>query len=338
MNASKPPAKESKSAKQRRKTRGEVYDSILQTVGMTPIVRLPRFMAKHKPGAEILAKLEFMNPMLSVKNRHALAMIEEAEKNEGIKPGKTVLIDATAGDMGISLAWVAAAKGYKLILAIPENIPYERRKVLAYYGAELVVTPANKGMHGAIEVVKERLEKSKEEMYTFRQFENPVGPKIHAETTAEEIWNDTNGEIDILVAGVGTGATISGIAGVLKKKKPGFKAYAVEPAESPVLTGGKAAQHKIQGIGAGFVPATFNGKVLDGVLKISSDRAFELCREIALLDGIPCGISSGAALAGALVVAGVPENKGKMIVTILPSFAERYMTSPLFEGLEKRKL
>jgi cysteine synthase A len=311
--------------------RGKIYDSVLHTIGGTPMVRLPRIMEKYKLEADLVAKLEYFNPMSSVKDRAALAMVEDAERAGKIKPGQTTLIEATAGNTAHSLAFVAAAKGYKLILVMPETVAFERRKMLLFMGAELVLTPGNTGMKGAIEKAKELIEKSKTEIHTFNQFENKTSVKTHAETTAEEIWADTAGKIDILVAGVGSGATLAGITQVLKKKKEDLKTYAVEPAESSVLSGMKnPVQHQIVGIGAGFVPPLFDPKSVDGILKVESERALELARELAKTEGIAGGISSGAALAAAIDVASNPENKGKMIVLIISSFAERYITTPLF--------
>ncbi len=312
--------------------RGRIYDSILQTIGATPLVRLPRFTAKYELEAEVLAKLEFFNPIASVKDRIGFAMIEEAERAGKIKPGETTLIEPTSGNTGIALAFVAASKGYRLILTMPESMSLERRKMLAFFGAELELTPAEKGMKGAIEKAKE-LAKTIENSFIPGQFDNPANPQIHRETTAEEIWNDTAGKADILVTGVGTGGTVTGVSQVLKQRKPGFKTYAVEPEESPVLSGGEAGPHKIQGIGAGFVPSILDAKLIDHVIKIKSARAFEMAREVAKLEGIPCGISSGAAMAAALEVAQMPENKGKMIVTIIPSFAERYISTALFDEM-----
>lgn len=312
-------------------SRGRIYNSILDTVGNTPMVRLPRLTQKHALEADIIAKLEFFNPLASVKDRVVLAVFEDAEQSGKIKPGKTVLIEATAGNAAHSLAFIAAAKGYRLLLVMPETTPFERRKMLALMGAELVLTPGNTGMKGAIAMAKDMAAKSKEEMHSFNIIENPVGVKVHAETTAEEIWNDTAGKIDILIAGVGSGATITGIGNALKKKKPGLKVYAVEPEEASVLSGLKVpVQHEIPGIGAGFIPTILDTKSLDGVIKVHSAQAHEISRELAKIEGIPTGISSGAALAAAMEVAKMPENKGKMIVMIASSFAERYLSTPLF--------
>ncbi|MBI1300024.1 MAG: cysteine synthase A [Alphaproteobacteria bacterium] len=313
-------------------TRGRIYDSILDTIGATPLVRVPRFTEKYKLEAEILAKLEFFNPIASVKDRIGFAMIEAAERAEKIAPGKTVLIEPTSGNTGIGLAFVAASKGYRLILTMPESMSIERRKMLAFYGAELVLTPKEKGMKGAIEKAEE-LQKANPNSFMPGQFDNPANPQIHRETTAEEIWTDTEGKADILVAGVGTGGTLTGISQVLKGRKPDFKTYAVEPEESPVLSGGQAGPHKIQGIGAGFVPSILDTSLIDDIIQIAGDTSIATAREVARLEGIPCGISSGASFEAAKIVAQMPENKGKTIVAIIPSFAERYITSALFEDI-----
>lgn len=313
-------------------TRGRVYDSILDTIGATPLVRVPRFTEKYKLEADILAKLEFFNPIASVKDRIGFAMIEAAERAGEITPDKTVLIEPTSGNTGIGLAFVAASKGYRLILTMPESMSIERRKMLAFYGAELVLTPKEKGMPGAIEKAEE-LHKANPDSFMPGQFDNPANPQIHRETTAEEIWTDTEGKADILVAGVGTGGTLTGTSQVLKERKSGFKTYAVEPEESPVLSGGEAGPHKIQGIGAGFVPSVLDTDLIDDIIKVDGDTTIATAREVARLEGIPCGISSGAAFEAAKRIAQMPENKGKTIVTIIPSFAERYITSALFDDL-----
>ena len=313
--------------------RGKVYDSILDTIGSTPMVRVPRFTAKYGLEADILAKLEFFNPLASVKDRIGYAMIETAEREGKITAGKTVLIEPTSGNTGIALAFVAANKGYRLILTMPESMSLERRKMLLYLGAEMVLTPAEKGMKGAIEKANFLLEEH-EDSFSPSQFENPANPQIHKDTTAEEIWADTQGEVDILISGVGTGGTLTGTAHILKQKKPEIKVYAVEPEESPVISGGDPAPHKIQGIGAGFIPENLNTDLIDDIVKIASMDAVKTSQEIAKLEGIPCGISSGAAFAAARRVAEMPENKGKKIAVIIPSFAERYISSILFEDLE----
>lgn len=313
--------------------RGKIYDSILDTIGATPLVRLNRLAAKHGVVADVVAKLEFFNPLSSVKDRIGKALIEAAEAEGKISPDRTVLIEPTSGNTGIALAFVAAAKGYRLILTMPESMSIERRKMLKLLGAELVLTPAPQGMKGAIAKAEE-LQASTPGAYVLQQFKNPANPAIHRATTAEEIWNDTAGKADILISGVGTGGTLTGVAQVLKQRKPGFKVVAVEPEDSPVLSGGLPGPHKIQGIGAGFVPDILDKDLIDEVLRISNVRAFELSREAAKTEGIAVGISSGAALAAAFEVGARAENKGKLIVVVLPSFAERYLSTALFEGLE----
>ncbi len=310
--------------------RGRIYDSILDTIGATPLVRVPRFTAKYELQADILAKLEFFNPVASVKDRIGFAMIEAAEKRGEITPGKTVLVEPTSGNTGIALAFVAASKGYRIILTMPESMSLERRKMLGFYGAELILTPKEKGMTGAITRAKELLDEY-EDSFSPSQFDNPANPQIHSETTAEEIWADTKGEADILVSGVGTGGTLTGVSRVLKERNPSFKTYAVEPEESPILSGGQPGPHKIQGIGAGFIPTTLDTSMIDDTVKVNSETAIATAREMARLEGIPCGISSGAAFAAAREVAKMPENKGKKIVVIIPSFAERYISSVLFD-------
>lgn len=313
--------------------RGKVYNDVFETIGGTPLVRMSKFMAKYQLGAEVLAKLEFFNPSGSTKDRTALAMVESAEKAGHIAPGKTTIIEASSGNMAISLAFVAAMKGYKLIIVLPESVSLERRKFLLFYGAELVLTAAEKGMKGANEIAAS-LMKQTHDAWTPDQFNNASGVAAHAQGTAEEIWTDTGGKVDVLVCGVGTGATISGIAQVLKGKKPGFQAFAVEPAESPVLSGGDAGQHKIQGIGVGFKPPILDKAAVDGVIQVPSQQALDMAREVSRLEGIPCGISSGANFAAALHAAQLPENKGKTIVVMVPSFSERYISSELFRKLE----
>jgi cysteine synthase A len=279
----------------------------------------------------VLAKLEFFNPIASVKDRIGVAMIEALEQAGKIGPD-TVLIEPTSGNTGIALAFVAAAKGIKLILVMPESMSIERRKMLALLGAELVLTPAEKGMKGAIAMAQELLERTPGAVSP-AQFDNPANPEIHRRTTAEEIWADTEGAVDIVIAGVGTGGTITGVGQVLKTKKPSVKMIAVEPTASPVLSGGEPGPHKIQGIGAGFVPSIMDRSVLDGVEQVSNEDAFDMARKAARIEGIPVGISSGAALTAAFRQAALPENKGKTIVAIIPSFAERYLSTALFEGL-----
>lgn len=325
--------KDSKALKPKAEYRGHIYNSVLETIGATPLVRVPNFTKKYGLEGDILAKLEFFNPIASVKDRIGFAMIEAAEREGKIQPGKTVLIEPTSGNTGIALAFVAASKGYRLILTMPESMSIERRKMLRFYGAELVLTPKEKGMSGAIARAEELLGEY-ENAFSPGQFSNPANPQIHRETTAEEIWNDTDGGADILIAGVGTGGTLTGVSQALKARKPGFQTIAVEPEESHVLSGGSPAPHKIQGIGAGFVPEILDTDLIDDIVQVSSDTALETAREVARLEGIPCGISSGAAFAAAREVAGRPENKGKQIVVIVPSFAERYISTALFDGLE----
>lgn len=310
--------------------RGRIYDNILQTIGATPLVRVPRLSEKYGLEADLLLKLEFFNPVASVKDRIAFGMIESAERAGKITPGKTILIEPTSGNTGIGLAFVAAAKGYKLILTMPESMSIERRKMLAFYGAEVVLTPAEGGMKGAIEKADE-LAEADDNALVLGQFDNPANPQIHRETTAEEIWADTDGKVDILVSGVGTGGTLTGTSQVLKQRKPDVKVYAVEPVDSPVISGGEPGPHKIQGIGAGFIPAILEIDLIDDVVKIENEESFEMSREAARLEGVPGGISSGAAIAAGIKVAKMPENKGKQIVVIIPSFAERYISTPLFE-------
>lgn len=313
--------------------RGRVYDSIIDTIGATPLVRVSKFMDKYNLEAEILAKLEYFNPLSSVKDRIGFAMIEAAERAEKIQAGKTVLIEPTSGNTGIALAFIAARKGYRLILTMPESMSIERRKMLRFCGAELILTPKEKGMPGAIAKAEELLMQH-DNAFSPSQFENTANPQIHRETTAEEIWIDTNGKADILVSAVGTGGTLTGVSQALKSRKDGFKTYAVEPEESPVLSGGKAGPHKIQGIGAGFIPSILDTALIDGVVQIGSETAIETSHELASLEGITCGISSGAAFAAARDVAQMSENKGKQIIVIIPSFAERYVSSVLFDGIE----
>ena len=313
--------------------RGKVYASITDTVGDTPIVRLDRLAKLKGIDANLLAKLEFFNPIASVKDRIGVAMVDALEAEGKIVPGKTTLIEPTSGNTGIALAFVAAARGYRLILVMPETMSIERRKMLRLLGAELVLTEGAKGMKGAIARAEE-LKAEIGDAIIPQQFQNPANPAIHRETTAEEIWNDTDGGIDILVSGIGTGGTITGVGQVLKPRKPSLKVIAVEPAESPVLSGGAPGPHKIQGIGAGFVPGVLDTSIYDEVVQVASATALETARLVAKVEGIPVGISSGAAIAAALEVAARPESAGKTIVIIIPSFAERYLSTALFEGLE----
>ena len=311
--------------------RGKVYDSITDTIGNTPLVRLNRLSAERGAKADILLKLEFFNPISSVKDRIGVAMIEALEKMGKITKD-TTLVEPTSGNTGIALAFVCAARGYKLILVMPESMSIERRKMLLLLGAQLELTPAAKGMKGALARTEE-LKKELPNVVVPQQFVNPANPQIHEVTTAVEIWNDTDGAVDVVVSGVGTGGTITGVGHVLKQKKPGLKMVAVEPEDSPVLSGGQPGPHKIQGIGAGFVPEVLDTAVIDDVVTIGNETAFETARLIAKMDGIPVGISSGAAVAAALELAERPDMEGKTIVVIIPSFAERYMSTDLFEGI-----
>jgi len=312
--------------------RGRIYDSITQTIGDTPIVRLDRLAREAGVNANLLAKLEFFNPISSVKDRIGVNMIEALEKSGKIAPGKTTLIEPTSGNTGIALAFVAAARGYRLILVMPESMSIERRKMLALLGAEIVLTPASQGMKGAVAKAGELAAENPGSVIP-QQFENPANPEIHRLTTAEEVWNDTNGEVDYFVAGVGTGGTISGVGEVLKPRKPSLRIVAVEPEDSAVLSGRPPGPHKIQGIGAGFVPAVLDRAVIDEIITIGNQTAFETARNLARIEGIPGGISSGAAVAAALEIAARPEAAGKNIVLIIPSFAERYLSTALFDGL-----
>ena len=312
--------------------RGRVYDNITETIGDTPLVRIHHMPRKAGVKADILLKLEFFNPIASVKDRIGVAMVEAMEKAGIITPGKSILVEPTSGNTGIALAFVAAAKGYKLILVMPDSMSLERRKMLLLLGARLELTEAAKGMKGAIARAHELVAENPGAVIP-QQFENPANPEIHRTTTAEEIWNDTQGKVDIVISGVGTGGTITGVGQVLKAKKPSVKMIALEPEDSPVLSGGAPGPHKIQGIGAGFVPVILDRKVIDEVITISNETALETARRAAREEGIPVGISSGAAIAAALEVGARKENEGKTIVAIIPSFAERYLSTALFEGL-----
>ena len=314
---------------------GAIYNSLTRTIGNTPLVRIGKLIRSE---AIILAKIESFNPMASVKDRIGLAMIEAGEREGKITP-ETTIIEPTSGNTGIALAFVCAARGYKCVLTMPESMSLERRKILLAMGTELVLTPANEGMPGAIKKA-EQLLKDTPDSFMPNQFDNPANPAIHRQTTAEEIWRDTNGQIDILIAGVGTGGTITGVAEVIKQRKDTFRAIAVEPAQSPVLSQFRAGKelnpgpHKIQGIGAGFIPKVLNMDIVDEIIKVDQEDAMEWARRAAREEGLFVGISSGAALSAANSVAQRPENTGKMIVVIIPSFGERYLSSPLFEGLK----
>ena len=311
--------------------RGRIYDSILETIGDTPLIRLKKLATETDCAADLLGKCEFFNPLSSVKDRIGLAMVLAAERGGRIKPGAT-LVEPTSGNTGIALAFVCAARGYRLILTMPESMSVERRKMLALLGAEIVLTPAPRGMPGAVARAVEVVAETPGAIM-LQQFSNPANPEIHRRTTAEEIWRDTHGTVDVIVSGVGTGGTITGCAEVLKPRRPGLHMVAIEPEDSPVLSGGVPGPHKIQGIGAGFIPAVLNVEIIDEVIKIGNETAFAMARQVAKLEGLPVGISSGAALAAAIEVGKRPEMAGKVIVVILPSFAERYLSTPLFEGL-----
>jgi cysteine synthase A len=311
--------------------RGRIFGSVVEAIGDTPIVKLVRLPQQHGVQATILAKLEYFNPAVSVKDRIGAAMIVAMEK-AGVINADTVLIEPTSGNTGIALAFVAASRGYRLKLVMPESMSIERRKMLAFLGAEIVLTPAAQGMKGAIATAEELVRTTPNAVMP-QQFKNLANPEVHRRTTAEEIWNDTNGNIDFFVAGVGTGGTITGVGQVLKPRKPSLRVVAVEPEESPVLSGGQHSPHKIQGIGAGFVPDILDRSVIDEIVKINSATAIDTSRALARSEGIAGGISSGAAIAAALQIGKRPENAGKVILAIVPSFSERYLSTALFEGI-----
>jgi cysteine synthase A len=311
--------------------RGRVYDSITETVGATPLVRVHRLAKEAGAKADILAKCEFFNPLASVKDRIGVSMVDAAEAAGRIKPG-TVLVEPTSGNTGIALAFVCAARGYRLILTMPDSMSVERRKMLLLLGAELELTPAAQGMKGAIGKAEE-IARSLPDAFIPQQFQNPANPEIHRRTTAEEIWKDTDGKVDVVVSGVGTGGTLTGVGSVLKPRKPGLKMIAVEPEDSAVLSGGTPGPHRIQGLGAGFVPDILDTKLIDEVVRIGNDTAMRTAREAARLDALTVGISSGAALAAALEVGARDDMAGKTLVVILPDFAERYLSTALFDGV-----
>jgi len=314
-----------------RPLRGRIYDSIAETIGNTPLVRVPRIAAEDGIVADLCLKLEFFNPIASVKDRIGVNMILDLEAQGKLAPGATI-VEPTSGNTGIALAFMCAARGYRLILTMPESMSIERRKMLAFLGAELDLTPREKGMNGAIARAKELAAEIPGAIIA-GQFENPANPEIHRKTTAEEIWFDTKGEVDAIISGVGTGGTLTGLAQVLKPRRPSLKMIAVEPTLSPVLSGGSPAPHPIQGIGAGFIPPVLDTKEIDEIVQVAPPDAIAASRRLARTEGIPAGISSGAALHAALTVAKRPEMAGKRVVAIIPSFAERYITTLLFEGI-----
>ncbi|HEV7158274.1 MAG TPA: cysteine synthase A [Caulobacteraceae bacterium] len=324
-------ANDTDSTRHRRHGRGKIFASIIDTIGDTPIIALPRLTERLKPRGEVVAKLEFFNPLGSVKDRIGVSMIEALEA-KGLIGEETTIIEPTSGNTGIALAFVAAAKGLKLILVMPESMSMERRKMLLLLGARLELTPAERGMAGAVARAKDLLEAIPNSVMP-QQFENPANPEIHRVSTAEEIWNDTEGRVDAVVCGVGTAGTITGVGQVLKGRKPQVRMIAVEPTGSAVLSGGPPGPHKIQGLGAGFVPAILDRGVMDEVIRVSNEDSFAMARLAAKVEGLPVGISSGAALTAAFDVAKRAEMAGKLIVAIIPSFAERYLSTALFEGL-----
>jgi cysteine synthase A len=325
------PDKAYDAARYQRAGRGKIFESIIDTIGDTPLVRLPNLTKAFNPKGEVVAKLEFFNPIASVKDRIGVAMIEYLEAKGQLKPGGAI-VEPTSGNTGIALAFVAASKGYKLTLVMPESMSIERRKMLLLLGAKLELTPAAKGMAGAVARAQEIVAATPGAVMP-QQFENVANPLIHRVSTAQEIWNDTDGRVDVVISGVGTGGTISGVGEVLKARKPSVRMVAVEPEGSPVLSGGQPGPHKIQGIGAGFVPAILDRGVIDEVVQVSNDDSFEMARRVAREEGIPVGISSGAALVAAFDVASRDDMAGKLVVAIIPSFAERYLSTALFDGL-----
>lgn len=309
-----------------------IHDHIWQTVGKTPLVRIPRLSAQYGAKADIVLKLEFFNPLSSVKDRIALSMIEAAEQS-GMITKDTLIVEPTSGNTGIGLAFICASKGYRLQLVMPESMSYERRKMLRLLGAELVLTPADQGMKGAVAKAQE-IADNQPNVFMPQQFDNPANAAIHRRTTAEEIWQDTDGKADVLISGVGTGGTLTGVSQIMKERKPEFKTIAIEPADSPVLSGGAPGAHKIQGIGAGFVPQVLDTHLIDEIVTVTNDEAYDMMRKVAKTEGIPVGVSSGAAIHAALKIAQRDDMAGKMMIVIVPSMAERYLSLPPFKDLE----